>query len=91
MKTAKFKSGKKILVKDENNNEKEYDIVTFIETKIGDFLSYTDGKMKKNGEIALYINSITKDGDNLVLDCVTDKEMPYILEAIKEKISDEII
>ena len=78
----------KSIIKDENNFEKEYEVISLIKTKDGNYLVYTDGKELRNG-IALYVNSIIEDEDSVVLDFVTDDEMKRIISNLRERMDND--
>ena len=84
-----LESRNKIEIEDENGFIKEYEIIALIRTKDGNYLVYTDGKILKNGGIALYVNSIIKKDDSILLEFVTDAEMSFILEKLKERIDND--
>ena len=77
---------KNIKILDENGEEKEYEIIAYINTEDGDFIAYTDHTELENGQILLYVSSIIQDEDgNIVFDEVEDTEVQAIVEKIKER------
>ena len=77
---------KKIKILDENGEEKEYEVIAYINTEEGDFVAYTDNQPLDNGQILLYVNSITEDDEgNIIFDEVEEDEVKEIVTKIKER------
>lgn len=79
----------KVKIKDENGFEKDYEVISLIRTKDGNFLVYTDGKLLKNGAISLYVNSIIESDDGVTLDFVSDEEMKYVISNLRERMDND--
>ena len=78
---------KNLKILDENGNEKKYEIVGYVSIDDGDFLAYTDHLKAPNGELNIYVNSITQDekGDT-ILDEASDVEVAKVLKKLKEMV-----
>lgn len=78
---------KKIKIVDENGDEKEYEVIAYINTEDGDFIAYTDNKQLDNGLILIYVNSMveTEDG-TIIFDEVDDDEVSDIVSKIRERL-----
>lgn len=78
---------KKIKIADENGDEKEYEVIAYVNTEDGDFIAYTDNKQLDNGLILIYVNSIveTEDG-TIIFDEVDDDEVSDIVSKIRERL-----
>lgn len=79
----------KVKIKDENGFEKDYEVISLIRTKDGNFLVYTDGKLLKNGATSLYVNSIIESDDGITLDFVSDEEMKYVISNLRERMDND--
>ena len=67
-------------------NEKEYEIISYITIESGNFIVYTDGKQFENGQIALYVNRISKDNNEILFDEVDDEEIMGVIDSLKERL-----
>lgn len=76
----------KILITDEEGIKKEYEIIAYIDVNKKRFLVYTDGKEFKNGEVALYINSVIEKENGLSLEDVTEEELNLVIEELKKRL-----
>lgn len=68
-------------------NEKEYEIISYLTLDIGNFIVYTDGKELENGRIALYVNMVSKDNDDIILDEIDNDEMMKVISILKERLA----
>lgn len=68
-------------------NEKEYEIVSYISIDCGNFIVYTDGKELENERIALYINRVSKENDEIVLDTIENEEVLEVIKSLKERLT----
>lgn len=66
--------------------EKEYEILAYISIDCGNFIFYTDEKQLDNGKIALYINRVSQDNEEIIFDEVEETEMIEVINAIKERL-----
>ena len=67
-------------------NEKEYEIISYISIDGGNFIAYTDGKQLENGQIALYVNRVSQENDEVIFDEVEDEEVMQVINALKERL-----
>ncbi len=67
-------------------NEKEYEIISYITIESGNFIVYTDGKQFENGQIALYVNRVSKDNNEILFDEVDDEEIMGVVDSLKERL-----
>ncbi len=67
-------------------NEKKFEIISYIAIDSGNFIIYTDGKPLGNGQIALYVNRISQENDELIFDEVEDEEVMQVINALKERL-----
>lgn len=67
-------------------NEKEYEIISYITIESGNFIVYTDGKQFENGQIALYVNRVSKDNNEILFDEVDDEEIMGVIDSLKERL-----
>lgn len=67
-------------------NEKEYEIISYITIESGNFIVYTDGKQFENGQIALYVNRVSKDNNEILFDEVDDEEIIGVIDSLKERL-----
>ena len=67
-------------------NEKEYDLISYVTIDIGNFIVYTDNKQLGNNKVALYINRVSKNNNEILLDEVENDEITKIFNAIKERL-----
>ena len=67
-------------------NEKEYDLISYVTIDIGNFIVYTDNKPLGNNKVALYINRVSKNNNEILLDEVENDEITKIFNAIKERL-----
>ena len=67
-------------------NEKEYEIISYITIETGNFIVYTDGKQFENGQIALYVNRLSNDSDEIVFEEVDDDELMQVINSLKERL-----
>lgn len=68
-------------------NGKEYEIISYLTLDIGNFIVYTDGKELENGRIALYVNMVSKDNDDIILDEIDNDEMMKVISILKERLA----
>lgn len=67
-------------------NEKEYEIISYLTLDIGNFIVYTDGKELNNGRIALYVNRVSKENDEIIFDEIDNDEMMKVINILKERL-----
>lgn len=67
-------------------NEKEYEIISYISIDSGNFIVYTDGKQFSNGQIALYVNRVSQENKEIILDEIEDEEVMQVINALKERL-----
>lgn len=67
-------------------NEKEYEIISYISIDSGNFIVYTDGKQLENGQIALYVNRVSQENKEIILDEIENEELMQIINALKERL-----
>ena len=67
-------------------NEREYEIISYISLEIGNFIVYTDGKQLDNGRIAMYVNRVSQDKEEIILDDVEDEELIKVINELKERL-----
>ena len=67
-------------------NEKEYEIISYISIDSGNFIVYTDGKQLENGQIALYVNRVSQENKEIILDEIEDKEVMQVINVLKERL-----
>ena len=78
-------------IENENNkiiiNGKEYEIIAYISIASGNFIVYTDNKQLGNNQVALYVNRIIKENEEIIFDEVTDEEVEQVINELKERLS----
>ena len=67
-------------------NEKEYEIISYISIDSGNFIVYTDSKQLENGQIALYVNRVSQENKEIILDEIEDEEVMQVINALKERL-----
>lgn len=67
-------------------NEKEYEIISYIKNENGNYLVYTDGKVLENNNIALYVNLVGMENDEIILESVDEEEVLSVIEILKERL-----
>ena len=67
-------------------NEKEYEIISYVSIDSGNFIVYTDGKQLNNGQVALYVNRVSQDKEEIVFDEVDDEEVMQVINELKERL-----
>lgn len=67
-------------------NEKEYEIISYISIDSGNFIVYTDGKQLENGQIALYVNRVSQENKEIILDEIEDEEVMQVINVLKERL-----
>ena len=67
-------------------NEKEYEIISYITIDSGNFIAYTDGKQLENGQVALYVNRVSQEKEEVIFDEVDDEEVMQVINALKERL-----
>ena len=67
-------------------NEKEYEIISYISIDSGNFIVYTDGKQLENGQIALYVNRVSQENKEIILDEIEDEEVMQVINALNERL-----
>lgn len=67
-------------------NEKEYEIISYISIDSGNFIVYTDRKQLENGQIALYVNRVSQENKEIILDEIEDEEVMQVINALKERL-----
>lgn len=55
--------------------DKKYEIISYISIDSGNFIVYTDGRQLENGQIALYVNCISQENKEIILNKIEDKEV----------------
>lgn len=71
-------------------NEREYEIISYISIDNGNFIVYTDGIQSENGKVALYINRLSKENDEVVFDEVNNEEVVQVIQSLKERIGNNV-
>ena len=66
--------------------EKEYEIVAYITIDSGNFIVYTDGRQLNDGQIALYVNRVSMENDEMLFDEVDDSEVTDVINALRERL-----
>ena len=64
----------------------EYEIISYISIDSGNFIVYTDGKQLENGQIALYVNRVSKEKEEVFFDEIEDEEVMQVINALKERL-----
>lgn len=67
-------------------NEKEYEIISYVNIDSGNFIVYTDEKLLENGQIALYVNRVSKESEEIIFDEVDNEELMQVIEVLKERL-----
>ena len=67
-------------------NEKEYEIISYISIDSCNFIVYTDGKQLENGQIALYVNRVSQENKEIILDEIEDEEIMQVINVLKERL-----
>lgn len=68
-------------------NEKEYEIIAYISIASGNFIVYTNNKQLGNNQVALYVNRVSKENEEIFFDEVTDEEVEQVINELKERLS----
>lgn len=66
----------------------DYEIIAYINLDIGNYIIYTNGKTFDNGQIALYVNRICLDNNEVVLDSVENEELLKVMEVLRERLNE---
>ncbi len=75
------KKDNKILI-----NSKEYEIIAYINVASGNFIVYTDCKMLGDNNVALYINRISEENNEIIFDEVDNDEVMQVISEIRERL-----
>ena len=67
-------------------NNKEYEIITYIPIESGNFVVYTDGKQLENGQVALYVNRISLDNNEILFDDLDNNDVIKVIIELKERL-----
>lgn len=67
-------------------NGKEYEIISYISVASGNFIVYTDGKMLGDDNVALYINRISDENNEIIFDEVDNDEVMQVISEIRERL-----
>ena len=67
-------------------NEKEYEIISYVSIDSGNFITYTDGKQLENGQIALYVNRVSQENEEIIFEEVEKEEVIQVINALKERL-----
>lgn len=67
-------------------NGKEYEVISYITIESGNFIVYTDGKMLGDDNVALYINRISDENNEIIFDEVDNDEVMQVISEIRERL-----
>lgn len=67
-------------------NGSEYEIISYIAIDSGNFIVYTDGRQLENGQIALFVNRVSQEAEEIIFDEVEDKEVMQVIDALRERL-----
>ena len=67
-------------------NNKEYEIIAYIPIDSGNFVVYTDGKQLENGQVALYVNRISLDYNEILFDDLDNDDVVKVINELKERL-----
>ena len=67
-------------------NNKEYEIIAYISIESGNFVVYTDGKQLENGQVALYVNRISMDNNEILFDDLDNNDVIKVINELKERL-----
>lgn len=87
-----FKKEMEVIMEEERKdnkiiiNEKEYEIISYISIDSGNFIVYTDGKLLENGQVALYINRVSQEKEEVIFEEVDNEEVMQVINALKERL-----
>lgn len=67
-------------------NGSEYEIISYIAIDSGNFIVYTDGRQLENGQIALFVNRVSQEAEEIIFDEVEDTEVMQVIDALRERL-----
>ena len=67
-------------------NNKEFEIIAYVNLDIGNFIVYTDNRVLEDGRVALYVNRVIKENEEIVLDEVEDDEVTQVINELKGRL-----
>lgn len=67
-------------------NGREYEIISYIAIDSGNFIVYTDGRQLENGQIALFVNRVSQEAEEIIFDEVEDTEVMQVIDALRERL-----
>lgn len=67
-------------------NGSEYEIISYIAIDSGNFIVYTDGRQLENGQIALFVNRVSQEVEEIIFDEVEDTEVMQVIDALRERL-----
>ena len=66
--------------------DKEFEIIAYVNLDIGNFIVYTDQRVLNDGRVALYVNRVIKENEEIVLDEVEDDEVTQVINELKGRL-----
>lgn len=67
-------------------NGSEYEIISYIAIDSGNFIVYTDGRQLENAQIALFVNRVSQEAEEIIFDEVEDTEVMQVIDALRERL-----
>lgn len=67
-------------------NGRKYEIISYIAIDSGNFIVYTDGRQLENGQIALFVNRVSQEAEEIIFDEVEDTEVMQVIDALRERL-----
>ena len=67
-------------------NNKEFEIIAYVNLDIGNFIVYTDNRVLEDGRVALYVNRVIKENEEIVFDEVEDDEVTQVINELKGRL-----
>lgn len=67
-------------------NGSKYEIISYIAIDSGNFIVYTDGRQLENGQIALFVNRVSQEAEEIIFDEVEDTEVMQVIDALRERL-----
>ena len=75
-----------MIITDNNGLSTKLNVLSFIDAPLKEetYVIYTDGSMDVNNELNIFASLIVTDGDNVVLENVSDEDLDFINEEISK-------
>ncbi len=80
-------SSEKIIIVDQDNNQQEVEVVTYLSSKDhkNQYLVYTKGENQPNGDVIIYISKMKVEDDKTTLEEISDDaEWKDVQKLLKE-------